>query len=102
MTSSANASRASAGRLGILLLLGLVVGLDRLHLAGRVVLRLEALQDLERLLAGDHHVHPPVLEPLQHLGDPRHAADPVSVSPPVPDTIPNGSAFSRQWPIIRL
>ena len=29
------------------------------------------------LLAGDDDVHPAVLEALQHLGDPRRAADPV-------------------------
>ena len=43
----------------------------------RVVAGLEALENPERLLARDDDVHPAVVEALQHLGDPRGAADPL-------------------------
>ena len=51
-------------------------GLDRLDLPGRVVGRLEAVEDAKRPLARDDDVQAAVVEALGHLGDARLAADP--------------------------
>src|ERR687898_322197 len=50
--------------------LGLFLDVDQLDLPDRELGRVSAVQHAERRLPGDHDVHAPVVEALEHVGDP--------------------------------